>query len=91
MTKIKIEAIGGFVGYGESSHVRTRGEVDLEQLDAGERQAVEQLLGRAAEDASSPGPHYRLSWDEDGQARQAEVGEADLTPTMRASLKTDLI
>ncbi len=91
VTKIRIEAIGGFVGFGEGSHVRTRGEIDLDQLYGAEREAVERLLDQPAVNASSPGPRYRLSWDDNGQSKTAEVGEANLTPSLRASLKTDLV
>jgi hypothetical protein len=88
---VRIEAVGGFVGYNASSHVRTHGEVDLHGLPDEERLAVERLLKQGATRGEQPGPHYRLSWEQDGQTRQADVGEGDLTPSLRASLKTDLV
>lgn len=88
---VRIEAVGGFVGYGASSHVRTRGEVELHDLPEEERLAVEHLLKRPATRGEQPGPHYHLRWEEDGRTREADVSEGELTPSLRASLKTDLV
>jgi hypothetical protein len=88
---VRIEAVGGFVGYNASSHVRTHGEVELHELPEEERLAVEHLLKQRPTRGEQAGPHYRLSWEEDGHSRQADVGEGDLTPSLRASLRTDLV
>jgi hypothetical protein len=90
-TTIAVEEIGGFAGYSSGSHVRTRGEVELEGLPDAERVTVEQLLKRGRLKAEHPGPRYLLSWEEKGEPRQAEVSIDELTPSLRASLKTDLV
>lgn len=88
---IKVEELGGFVGYGGAAHLRTQGEVDLDRLDSGERAQVEQLLKRGHVAQTAPGPRYRLSWHEAGQSCEIEVDREDLTPALLASLKTEMI
>jgi len=88
---IKVEELGGFVGYGGATHLRTQGEVDLTRLAPGERAEVERLLKRGHVAQTAPGPRYRLSWREGGQSCEIEVDRGDLTPTLLASLKTEMI
>jgi len=88
---IKVEELGGFVGYGGAAHVRTQGEVNLDLIKPAERSEVEQLLKRRHAAQTTPGPRYRLSWHEGGRSCEIEVSREELTPTLLASLKTDLI
>jgi hypothetical protein len=90
-TVVEVEELGGFVGFSPTSHVRTRGEIDLERLPEKEQAEVRRLLKRKPTDAPGPGPRYLLSWVEDGQPCQVEIGIEELTPSLRASLKTDLV
>lgn len=90
-TVVEVEELGGFVGFSPTSHVRTRGEIHLERLPEQERAEVKRLLKRKHTDAVKPGPRYLLSWKEDGRPCQVEIGVEELTPSLRASLKTDLV
>ena len=86
--RITIEATGGFVY--PAAHVRTWGEVELGQLPAEERAAVERLFERGSSEPGSE-PRYRLTWQEHGRSREVEVGESELPASLRSSLKTDLV
>ena len=45
MSKLQVERIGGFAGFGGArSHLRSHGEIDLETLSPEEQQAVESLF-----------------------------------------------
>lgn len=89
-THLKIEASGGFAGASSTSHFHTRGDVDLKELPPDERSAVEHLLKHGPGRELPPGPRYSLSWKQGGRVHQVEIGESELTPTLRASLKTEL-
>jgi len=45
MSKLQVERIGGFAGFGGArSHLRSRGEIDLETLSPEDQRAVESLF-----------------------------------------------
>ena len=92
---IKVEKIGGFAGFGASSHLRSEGEVDLDRLPEQERIAIERLLKeRPASLASSPSRdsfRYRLSWTEDGEHHSVEIDEGEAPESVRSAAKDKLI
>jgi hypothetical protein len=90
--RVKVEQIGGFVGFGSAAHLRSEGEVDLDQLPDEDRQALERLLARPAARHESPRSFgYRLSWKEDGADRSIEVDPSDLPASVLAQVKDRLI
>jgi len=92
---VKIERLGGFAGFG-MGHLRSDGEIDLEELPEEERRAIERLLskrGAPGGGAKSPvrdGFRYRLSWEEDGESRSVEIDESDAPERVRAAVKDRL-
>ncbi len=53
MTKLKIERMGGFVGMGGNSRLRSRGEIDMTKLSNEEKQTVEALFVSKSKPESS--------------------------------------
>ena len=94
-TRIKVEKLGGLAGFGGMSRLRSEGEIDLDQLPAGDRAMLERLLtigpGLPAEPSTSDGFHYRLSWIENGQQRCADVDGDELPESVKAVAKDRLV
>lgn len=91
---IRVERLGGFAGFGGSSHLRSEGEVDLDRLSPADRAVVEQLLLSSGEEAGGTGAdrfRYRLTWTDRGQDHSIEVGEDQLPQSIRSAVKDRLV
>ena len=93
--RIKVEKLGGFAGFGGSSHLRSEGEIDPAQLPAGDRSLLEQLLASPHAPAAAPSTsdafRYRLSWIENGQERSVEIDGDELPESVKAVAKDSLV
>lgn len=94
MTDIRIERIGGFAGVGlPGSRLKSRGNVALDQLSAGDREAVSRLF----EEGPHPAPHgapdafrYRLTRTAPGGDTQSvEVPEADMPAALKSAVRDE--
>jgi hypothetical protein len=56
---IQVEKLGGFAGFGGSSHLRSEGEVDLNQLAEADRAIVERLRTSSGEAARTGADRFR--------------------------------
>ena len=92
-TRIKVEKLGGFAGFGASVHLRSEGEVALEKLSEPDRVKVAKLLARDAKDHPNSLSQfvYRLSWKEEGKTRSVDVAEEDLPKSLVAAVTDKLI
>ena len=92
-TRIKVEKLGGFAGFGASAHLRSEGEVALEKLPEHDRAKVAKLLARDARDHPNSLSQfvYRLSWKEGGKTRSVDVAEEDLPHSVVVAVKDKLI
>jgi hypothetical protein len=91
--RIKVEKLGGFAGFGSSTHLRSEGEVELEKLTEPDRAKVGKLLARDAKDHPSSLSQfvYRLSWEDGGETKSVDVGEDELPSSVVAAVKDELI
>ena len=64
MSKLTVERTGGLGAYGSPrSHLRSRGEIDMNELSAGDRKVVEELFNSGGGGASQTrdGFKYRIT------------------------------
>ena len=93
---LKIERLGGFAGFG-MGHLRSEGEIDLEELPDEERRAIERLLSKGGgkdgggKSTVRDGFRYRLSWEESGESCSVEIDEGDAPERVRAAVKDRLV
>jgi hypothetical protein len=94
--RLKIERLGGFAGFG-MGHLRSEGEIDLEELPDEDRLEIERLLSKGGgsegggKSAVRDGFRYRISWDEDGKPCSVEIDEGDAPERVRAAVKDRLV
>ena len=95
MTKIQVERVGGLAGFGGArSHLRSRGEVDLEELSDDERRAVESLF--ASSGAAEPTPVrdgfcYRISRTTAGGIETVEAPEGEVPGVLSRCVKDEFV
>lgn len=94
--RLKIERLGGIAGFG-MGHLRSEGEIDLDELPEEERIAIERLLSKGGgSDGGGKSPvrdgfRYRLTWEEDGESCSVEIDESDTPERLRAAVKDRLV
>lgn len=94
--RLKIERLGGFAGFG-MGHLRSEGEIDLEDLPEEERRAIERLLSKGGgsegggKSLARDAFRYRLTWEEDGEDCSVEIDESDAPERVRAAVKDRLV
>ena len=94
--RLKIERLGGFAGFG-MGHLRSEGEIDLEELPEEERRAIERLLSKGV--GSKGGGkslvrdafRYRLTWEENGESCSVEIDEGDAPERVRSAVTDKLV
>jgi len=93
MSRIKVERIGGFAGFGlPGSHLKSRGEVELSELSAADRKALEVLFERKGP-AESPAPdsfRYRITRETDAGSQTVEAPEDRIPLLLRNCVKDTL-
>jgi hypothetical protein len=95
MSKLHVERIGGLAGFGGArSHLRSRGEVDLETLSADDQRAVESLFqsqGSAEPSQVRDGFFYRIARTTPGGVETIEVPEDVVPAAIRQCVKDELV
>ena len=95
MSKLHVERIGGLAGFGGArSHLRSRGEVDLEMLSAEDQRAVESLfLSRGSAEPSQvrDGFVYRIARTTPGGVETIEVPEDVVPAAIRQCVKDEIV
>lgn len=95
MTMLQIERLGGFAGFGgPGAHLRSRGHVDLAQISAADRKAVDALFAANAPSAAVPLPdgfRYRLSRHGAAGPQVVEVAEGQVPQALRDAVRDELI
>ena len=95
MSKLHVERIGGLAGFGGArSHVRSRGEVDLETLSAEDKRTVESLFqsqGSAEPSQVRDGFLYRIARTTPGGVETIEVPEDVVPAAIRRCVKDELV
>ena len=87
---MKVEQIGGVVGYESIPALLSGGEIDIRKLPDKDREAMERVLARpAAKKDKARMTAYRLSWAEDGGLRSIEVDVSDLPQSVVDKVKTN--
>jgi len=93
MSRIKVERIGGFAGFGlPGSHLKSRGEGELSELSDADRGALDALFERKgrAEAPTPDGFRYRITRETDGAPQTIEVPEHRVPLVLRNSVKDTL-
>ena len=92
MSKLKIERIGGLAGFGgKNAHVRSRGEMNTDDLSEKEEKAVEDLFatkGKLGKSSTADGFRYKISRETASGPEDIEVGE-DMVPNTLKQCVTD--
>ena len=95
MSKVQVERIGGLAGFGGArSHLRSRGEVDLETLSAEDQRAVQSLFqsrGNAEPSQVRDGFVYRIARTTRGGVETIEVPEDVVPAAIRQCVKDELV
>jgi len=95
MSKLHVERIGGLAGFGGArSHVRSRGEVDLETLSAEDKRTVESLFqsqGSAEPSQVRDGFLYRIARTTPEGVETIEVPEDVVPAAIRQCVKDELV
>jgi hypothetical protein len=95
MSKLQVERIGGFAGFGGArSHLRSHGEVDFEKLSAEDQRAVESMFqSHPSADLSQvrDGFLYRITRATPKGVETIEVPEDRVPAAIRQSVKDELI
>lgn len=95
MSKLKIERIGGLAGFGgQKSHLRSRGEIDINELSKEDRKVVEDLFqshGKAEKTLSRDGFQYRISRMTSKGIESTEADEEKIPNAVRQCVKDEII
>jgi len=95
MSKLHVERIGGLAGFGGArSHLRSRGEVDLETLSAEDQRAVESLFqsrGNAEPSHVRDGFLYRIARASPEGIETIEIPEDAVPAAIRQCVKDELV
>lgn len=95
MTKIRVERIGGLAGFaGARSHLRSRGEVDMDELSDEEKRVVESLFGSGGKVETSQlrdGFRYRISRSTADGDETIEAPEAEVPGALSECVKDELV
>jgi hypothetical protein len=95
MSKLKIERIGGLGGFGgANSHLRSSGEIDMNELSANDRKIVEDLFTFGAKKDPSHARdtfRYRISRMAAGGLQSIEVNEEHIPNAVKQCVRDELI
>jgi hypothetical protein len=89
---LEIERLGGLAGFGTpSSHLRSRGQLDISTLSAEDRRAVQLLFSRPPPSSSKPDElRDRLTRWTDKGPESIEVPETQVPAAVRSAIKDQL-
>ena len=93
MSRLNVERLGGFAGFGSpGSHLRSRGQVEINDLAPADRHAVEALFDNPPGPAQVPDAfRYRLTRQTAHGPQSIEVPEEHVPAAIQASVKDELI
>ncbi|MBN9122212.1 MAG: hypothetical protein J0I06_24245 [Planctomycetes bacterium] len=95
MSLLHVERVGGLAGFGgPGAHVRSRGQLDPDDLSAEERHAVEVLFktrGRAKGAQTPDAFHYRISRTTAAGTETVEVPESAVPTALVRCVKDELV
>jgi len=95
MSKILIERIGGFAGFGgKNARLQSRGEIELDELSSVDRQTVERLFDSGGEPAAPNAAdmfRYKLSKTTLNGIETIETGEESIPDIIRRSVRDEFI
>jgi hypothetical protein len=94
MSKLKVERIGGFAGFGgTSSSLRSIGEIDTEQLSIEDRKIVEELFASKSKDSitSRDTFRFRISRISSTGTETVETGEERVPGAVKACVKDEIV
>ena len=95
--RLEIERLGGLAGFGlPGSRLRSRGQLDIAQLSAADRLAVDRLFdspleGKPARDDVRDAFRYRLTRQTAHGARTIEVSEQHVPAALKDCLSDELV
>ena len=92
--KLEIERLGGLAGMGlPGSRIRSRALVGAGEMNAAEKKSVAALFERGAgtPETKPDAFRYRLTLHGRHGARQVEVAENDVMPSLRDRVKDELV
>jgi hypothetical protein len=91
MSKLKVERLGGLGGFGGAgSHLRSSGEIDMDELSASDRKVIENLFSAGGGGGGShtrDGFRYRISRG----SQIIEVDEEKVPGAVRQCVRDELI
>jgi len=94
MSKLKVEKIGGFGGFGVgNSHLKSRGEIDMDQLSEEDKKAIEDLFISEGKSGGSHGNTflYRISRISSKGIESIEADEERVPNTVAQCVKDEII
>ena len=90
MSRVQVERIGGFAGFGlPGSHLRSRGELALSELSAADRNALDTLFDKKGS-AEPPKPdsfRYRITRESAEGPQTIEAPEHQIPMALRNCVK----
>jgi hypothetical protein len=91
VTRLRIERLGGFVGFG-GPHLKSRGELALAELADADRRAIEELFANPPKaEPKSPHPvRYSITRQTPTGSETVNVPEDAVPPVIRDSVKDTL-
>lgn len=95
MAILQVERIGGLAGFGGAgSHLRSRGQLDIEALSAAEQQAVEALFQSHGKEKASQmrdGFRYKITRVTSGKSETIEAPEAVVPVAIAQCVKDEIV
>jgi hypothetical protein len=93
MGRLDVERVGGFGGFGSpGSHLRSRGQVETNDLVPADQHAIEALFDRPPKSSSPPDAfRYRLTRQTAHGPETIEVSEEHVPPALRAKVKDEIV
>ena len=92
---LTIERVGGLAGFGgPSAKIRGRGRLDLDELSAADRAAVDALFANrhhTPHPSSADAFRYKISRGSGAEAEMIEVPEGALPPSITGVVKDELV
>ncbi len=95
MGKLKIERIGGLGGYGGMlSHLKSRGELNTDQLTPKDKQAVDELFTnkpKSTNEHMADGFRYKITREAEGHVVEIVVDEDAVPQSLKNCVKDEII
>ena len=93
MSKLKIERLGGFAGFG-SKNLQSIGEIDFDKLSKEDKKTVEDLFkshGKAETSRGADGFRYKISRTTSAGTETIEASEEKIPGAIKKCVKDEII